>query len=37
MTMDMFGLTKEDLVDGAEVVGAMEFIDMSEGGQIILV
>ena len=37
MTMDMFKLTKEDLVDGAEVVGAMEFIDMSEGGQIILV
>lgn len=37
MTMDMFGLTKEDLVDGAEVVGAMDFIDMSDGGQIICV
>lgn len=37
MTMDMMKLTKEDLVDGAEVVGAMEFIDMSEGGQIICV
>jgi peroxiredoxin family protein len=37
MSMDMMKLTKADLVDGAEVLGAMEFIDMSEGGQIIFV
>jgi peroxiredoxin family protein len=37
MSMDMMKLTKDDLVDGAEVLGAMEFMDLSEGGQIILV
>jgi len=37
MSMDMMKLTKADLVDGAEVLGAMEFIEMSEGGQIIFV
>ena len=37
MSMDMMGLTKADLVDGADVLGAMEFIEMSEGGQIIFV
>jgi peroxiredoxin family protein len=37
MSMDMMKLTKADLVDGAEVLGAMEFMDMSEGGQIIFV
>lgn len=37
MSMDMMKLTKEDLVDGADVLGAMEFIEMSEGGQIIFV
>jgi len=37
MSMDMMKLTKEDLIDGAEVLGAMEFIEMSEGGQIIFV
>ncbi len=37
MSMDMMKLTKADLVDGADVLGAMEFIDMSEGGQIIFV
>jgi predicted peroxiredoxin len=30
-------LTEADLVDGAKVLGAMEFMDMSEGGQIIFV
>jgi peroxiredoxin family protein len=35
--MDMMKLTKADLVDGAEVLGAMEFIDMADGGQIIFV
>ena len=37
MSMDMMKLTKTDLVDGADVLGAMEFIDMAEGGQIIFV
>ncbi len=37
MSMDMMKLTEKDLVDGAKVLGAMEFIDMSEGGQIIFV
>ncbi len=37
MSMDMMKLTKADLVDGADVLGAMEFIEMSEGGQIIFV
>jgi peroxiredoxin family protein len=37
MSMDMMKLTEADLVDGAKVLGAMEFIDMSEGGQIIFV
>lgn len=37
MSMDMMKLTKEDLVDGAEVLGAMEFMEISEGSQIIFV
>jgi peroxiredoxin family protein len=37
MSMDMMKLTEKDLVDGAKVLGAMEFIEMSEGGQIIFV
>jgi len=37
MSMDMMKLTKEDLVDGADVLGAMEFIEKSEGAQIIFV
>ncbi len=37
MSMDMMKLTKDDLVDGAEVLGAMEFIEISEGSQIIFV
>ncbi len=37
MSMDMMGLTKEDLVDQAEVLGAMEFIEKSEGAQTIFV
>jgi peroxiredoxin family protein len=37
MSMDMMKLTKADLVDGADVLGAMEFIEMAEGGQIIFV
>jgi len=37
MSMDMMKLTKEDLVDGAEVLGAMEFMEISDGAQIIFV
>lgn len=37
MSMDMMKLTKEDLVDGAEVLGAMEFLEIAEGAQIIFV
>ncbi|NPV57881.1 MAG: hypothetical protein HPY76_14595, partial [Anaerolineae bacterium] len=35
MSMDMMKLTKADLVDGAEVLGAMEFMDLSENAQTI--
>ncbi len=38
MSMDMMGLEKEDLFDEVEdVVGAMEFMEMSEGAQIIFI
>ena len=37
MSMDMMKLTAEDLVDSAEVLGAMEFIERSEGSQVIFV
>ncbi len=37
MSMDMMKLTKDDLIEGAEVLGAMEFMDISEGAQIIFV
>jgi len=37
MSMDMMKLKKEDLIDGAEVLGAMEFMDIAEGAQIIFV
>ena len=37
MSMDMMKLTQEDLVDGAEVLGAMEFLEIAEGGQVMFV
>jgi len=37
MSMDMMKLTADDLVDGAEVLGAMEFLELSEGAQVIFV
>ena len=37
MSMDMMKLTKDDLVDDAEVLGAMEFMELSEGAQLLLV
>jgi peroxiredoxin family protein len=37
MSMDMMKLTGEDLIEGAEVLGAMEFLELSEGAQVIFV
>lgn len=37
MSMDMMKLTQDDLVEGATVLGAMEFMDLTEGAQIIFV
>lgn len=37
MSMDMMKLTKTDLVDDAEVLGAMEFIEKSEGAQLLFI
>lgn len=37
MSMDMMKLTKEDLIDGAEVLGAMEFMEISAGAQLLFV
>lgn len=38
MTVDMMGLKKEDFVDGvADIVSAADFIDLSEGAQVIFI
>jgi peroxiredoxin family protein len=37
MSMDMMNLTEDDLVEGAEVLGAMEFLEIADGAQIIFV
>jgi peroxiredoxin family protein len=37
MSMDMMKLTGEDLVDQARVLGAMEFMDMTDGAQVLFV
>jgi len=37
MSMDMMKLTEDDLVKGAEVLGAMEFLEIAENAQIIFV
>ena len=37
MSMDMMGLEQEDLVDGAKVLGAMEFMEMADGAQVLFV
>ena len=37
MSMDMMKLTVDDLMDGATVLGAMEFMDLTEGAQIVFV
>lgn len=37
MSMDMMKVTGKDLIEGAEVLGAMEFLEIAEGAQIIFV
>lgn len=37
MSMDMMQLNGDDLVEGASVLGAMEFLEISEGGQVLFV
>jgi peroxiredoxin family protein len=37
MSMDMMQLTKEDLFDEAEVLGAMEFLEIAEGAQVMFI
>jgi peroxiredoxin family protein len=37
MSMDMMKLTKADLFDEAEVLGAMEFMEMTEGAQVLFI
>ncbi len=37
MSMDMMKLTKNDLVDGSEVLGAMEFLELAEDAQTLFV
>ena len=38
MSVDMFGLRKEDFIDGViDVVTASDFMDMTEGAQIIFI
>jgi len=37
MSMDMMKLTEDDLIEGATVLGAMEFMDLTAGAQIVFV
>ena len=37
MSMDMMKLTEKDLIEGAEVLGAMEFLEITENAQILFV
>ncbi len=37
MSMDLMKLTKKDLVDGVEVLGAMEFLEIAEGAQTLFI
>ncbi len=37
MSMDMMGLTSEDLIEGTGVLGAMEFMDLSADAQVIFI
>ncbi len=37
MTVDMMGLSQEDFVDGVEIVTAGDFIELTEGAQIVFI
>jgi peroxiredoxin family protein len=37
MSMDMMKLTKEDLVEGADILGAMEFLEIADGAQVMFI
>jgi peroxiredoxin family protein len=37
MSMDMMKLKAEDLVEGCEIIGAMEFMELSEDAQILFI
>lgn len=37
MSMDMMGLSEDDMVEGVEVLGAMEFLELAEGAQVMFV
>jgi peroxiredoxin family protein len=37
MTMDMMGLTVDDLVDGAEVLGVMEMLELTKDSNLIFI
>jgi len=37
MSMDLMKLTKADLIDEATVLGAMEFLEISEGSQTLFI
>jgi peroxiredoxin family protein len=38
MSVDLFGLKKEDFIDGVlDIVTASDFMDMTEGAQIIFI
>ena len=37
MSMDMMKLTKDDVIDDAEIVGAMEFLEIAEDAQVLFI
>ena len=37
MSIDMMKLTKADLCDGAEILGAMEFLEIADGAQVLFI
>ena len=37
MSMDMMGLTVDDLVEGADMLGAMEFLEIADGAQVMFI
>ncbi len=37
MSVDMMGLTEKDFVDSASVLGAMEFLEIADGAQVIFI